>query len=556
MVWIEQSNEVVLETTTHRIHQYTTVGTYSIQVVRPGRVEVLVVGGGGGGGCGGNFSPAGGGGGGGVVYVSDLYINTGNITVTVGSGGQGFLEAYATNGDYSAFSNIVALGGGGGGSQQWWIPELAGTNQRGYDGASGGGGARSASNGVSIKTIGLGNNGGSSPGVNTVSAGGGGGGGATQAGGAPGGGVAGAGGQGYTSSITGTAIVYGSGGGGGRRDNNGGAGGSNAGNGGGFGGTTSPGGDGVPNRGGGGGGGMTRSSATNSAENKGGNGGSGVVILRYPVLEYLANSNVFLSQIADTFNGSNSPIWLGSLYTNSTSPLLAGIPGIPNSNSIIGASSFRGKTRNVIVAEYDARKTESYSNSSPTTFVDISGNGYNLTFNQAPTYNTSPFRVFMNSNVFAASSAQSINLQNGYSIEALINFTSNPNNNFKVFSYTTSNNSNGLQLQVDTTNKMYLSNSQTGIFRNETILASNTWYHVVFTSSNTSYVNGTSNATTGATSILTTGNRVLSVGDVGGTRSLLGNVAFLKLYNYVKSSNEVSISYESAKRLYPAYNIA
>jgi hypothetical protein len=557
MVWIEQSNDIVLETTTHRIHQYTTVGTYSIQVVRPGRVEVLVVGGGGGGGCGGNFSPAGGGGGGGVVYVSDLYINTGNITVTVGSGGQGFIEGYATNGGSSAFSNIVAEGGGGGGSQQWWIPALAGTNQPGYNGASGGGGSRGASNGISNKIIGLGNNGASSPGVNTISAGGGGGGGAIQVGGNPGGAAAGAGGQGYTSMITGTSVVYGSGGGGGRRDNNGGAGGTNAGNGGGFGGTISPGGNAVQNCGGGGGGGMTRTSSTSAAENKGGNGGSGIVIVKYSISGYTAGSNVFLSQVQNTFNTSNTsntPIWFGSFYTSNST--MAGIPYIPSSNSTISMNSLRGKTRSVITADYDARKAESYSNTASTTFFDLSGNGNNLTFNQAPTYNTTPFSVSMTSNIFASSTVRPINLQNSYSVEALFNFTSNPNNNFKLFSYTTSNNSNGIQLQVDNTNKMYLSNSQTGIFRNETILASNTWYHVVFTSSNTSYVNGTSNATTGSTAVLTTGSRTLTIGDIGGTRGMPGNIAFVKLYNYVKGSNDVSVSYESAKRLYPAYNIA
>lgn len=541
MVWILQSNEILSDDGYYRIHQYTTVGTYDVQVVRPGRVEVLVVGGGGAGGTGnGVFSPGGGGGGGGVVYVSDLYINTGNLTVTVGTGGVSSLTLASTNGSNSSFSNIVALGGGNGGGNN-------GAPSSGGSGGSGGGAGRGGTSGSSTKTIGLGNNGGLS-----TNAGGAGGGGATQVGVNATGTSGTAGGQGYTSSISGVATVYGSGGGGGRRSGVGGAGGTNAGNGGGFGGNSLGGGGGVANRGGGGGGGQ--SSGTAGAQAQGGNGGSGIVIVKYSITGYTSGSNVFLSQVQNTFNTSNTPIWFGSFYTSNTS--MAGIPYIPSSNSIISVNSLRGKTRSVVSADYDARKAESYSNAASTTFFDLSGNGYNLTFNQAPTYNSTPFSVSITSNIFASSTVLPINLQNGYSVETLINFTSNPNNNFKLFSYTASNNSNGIQLQVDNTNKMYLSNSQTGIFRNETILASNTWYHVVFTSSNTSYVNGTSNATTGSTTVLATGNRTLTVGDIGGTRGMPGNVAFLKLYNYVKSSNDVSISYESAKRLYPAYNVA
>jgi hypothetical protein len=544
MVWIEQSNDILIDTGTYRTHQYTTVGTYDIQVLRPGRVEVLVVGGGGAGGTGASFSPGGGGGGGGVVYVSDLYINIGTLSITVGDGGVGSLTIPPTNEGFSSFSNIIALGGGAGGSVG-----ISNATTSGYDGASGGGGGRTGAPGNSVKTIGLGNNGGAGS-----NAGGAGGGGATQIGVTSIGTSGVAGGQGYTSSISGTTTVYGSGGGGGRRSGVGGTGGTNAGNGGGFGGNSLGGDNGVANRGGGGGGGQA-TGTTGAAQNQGGNGGSGIVIMRYPTTDYLHGSNVFFSQIKDTFGESNTPIWIGRLYNDDPTSVTSGIPDIPSSNSVISVDSFRLKTKNVIVADYDVRQATSYSNNLPTTFNDLSRNNYNLVFNQTPTYSSSPFFITLTSNNYASSTTLPINLQSGYSIETLFRFSTNTNNNFKIFSYTASNNSNGIQLQVDSTNKAYLSNSQSGIFRNETTLVANTWYHAVFTSSNTSYVNGASNATTGTTNVLSTGQRTLTIGDIGGQRSMAGNVAFLKLYNYAKDSNEVAVSYESAKILYPAYNI-
>ena len=169
----------------HKIHDFTSNGTFEI-TAGAGEVEVLIVAGGGSEGGAGSGCHAGGGGGGGGIVNRFVTLGIGKYSVVVGSGG-----GYRNNGGNSSAFGLVALGGGAGG------PTLTGN---GNNGGSGGGSSRhtnSNQGGVATQPSsdagGLGNNGGGTGPTNTNPGGGGGAGGAGTNG--NGGGVGGAGKQ-------------------------------------------------------------------------------------------------------------------------------------------------------------------------------------------------------------------------------------------------------------------------------------------------------------------------------------------------------------------------
>ena len=157
----------------HKVHDFTSSGTFEI-TAGTGEVEVLVVGGGGSEGGGNSGCHGGGGGGGGGVFHRFITLGVGKYQVTIGGGG-----GWRSNGGDSRFFSIRALGGGAGG------PSLTG---HGNSGGSGGGASRhttsnqgGSSTQLSQVLGGLGNAGGNI-GSNTNPGGGGGAGGVGQSG--------------------------------------------------------------------------------------------------------------------------------------------------------------------------------------------------------------------------------------------------------------------------------------------------------------------------------------------------------------------------------------
>jgi len=119
-------SDIVVNSIEYRIHTFTSIGTFSFQVLRGGQVDYLVVAGGGGGGVGGRSSDAwAGGGGAGGLILANTYLNILSYSVVVGAGGTG------ANGNNSSIFGSTAIGGGRGGDD--------GSSSR-YDGLSGGSG--------------------------------------------------------------------------------------------------------------------------------------------------------------------------------------------------------------------------------------------------------------------------------------------------------------------------------------------------------------------------------------------------------------------------------
>ena len=120
----------------HRIHVFTSPGTFT--VTQGGTVEYLIVAGGGGGGTGsGGFTGGGGGGAGGVIFGSTS-VTPQSYTITVGSGGARLQVTSNTSdtggkGSNSSAFGVTAEGGGGGGSHN------TGDGPESMNGGSGGG---------------------------------------------------------------------------------------------------------------------------------------------------------------------------------------------------------------------------------------------------------------------------------------------------------------------------------------------------------------------------------------------------------------------------------
>ena len=248
----------------------TYTGSGTITITTAGFADILIIGGGGGGGGNG----AGGAGAGGYAALSNYYLPTGTLTITVGAGGAiSDLSSLATTGNPSIINTFVATGGtqgygyagrqggdsktgsGNGGAGNLAVSSIAPSSFLSIQGSTGGAGLDSTNN-----------------------SGGGGGGGAGGAGAAATSGAGGAGGIGAASSITGSSVTRGGGGGGGARVS-GGTGGTGGGGNGGVG-VSTAGTAGSANTGGGGGSGG-RDYTTGGT--LGGAGGSGIVIVRVAV---------------------------------------------------------------------------------------------------------------------------------------------------------------------------------------------------------------------------------------------------------------------------------
>ena len=293
------SGGTIATTGGHRIHTFTSNGTFEVS---GGSLtcDVLVVAGGGGG----SSWPLGAGGGAGGLVYTNLNV-TGTNLIAVGAGGVGGCGVYSLggNGSNSVFGSITAYGGGHGAC----YGHAAGS------GGSGGGGAWFAAPGDAAN--GQGNAGG--VGVQSYQEsdrGQGGGGGAGAVGGEGVIGQAGAGGVGLEYDISGTETYYAGGGGGSGEapavDGQGGLGGGGKG--------SNDGGDnGLPFSGGGGGG-SERDGTTQA-----GAGGSGIVIVRYPLSPgIITNTPTYDADGNLTNDGNFAYAWNGENRLVAAEPLV------------------------------------------------------------------------------------------------------------------------------------------------------------------------------------------------------------------------------------------
>lgn len=269
---------------------------------------------------------------------------------------------------------------------------------------------------------------------------------------------------------------------------------------------------------------------------------------------------ITLLQIKNEMLGSSTPILFSQYYANASSGFTTGVSGIPNTGNVISMSHFRGKSKTTTTtttasAAYDVRSTTSYSGSG-TALNDISGNGYNLTFNTAPTYTTAPNSVTLTTLAQRALGTALVSVpitNSAYSVELLFKFSANSGNFDKLFSYAVSNDRDGLQVQMQPSNQIYLWNAanSNGLYQTSPVtMTTNTWYHVVFSVNSTGgtiYINNVSKACNAYTSTLSTVARYFTLGDQASTRTLRGSYAVARFYNNTLSSTDVASLYNDLK---------
>lgn len=518
----------------YKLHVFYNIGSDTLVINdsgTDGTVEYLVVAGGGGGG----MDMGGGGGGGGVLMGRHTVVSGSSMAVTVGSGGLGApggsqkrsdggstqpgahqFTISATNGGNSVFGSYTAIGGGYGGSSYFdYTPNLG----IGSSGGSGGGTSGYSNGGVKAGqagTAGQGHSGGQGGGQHYSGGGGGAGGPGISSPAQP------HGGPGVINDILGTSYYWAGGGGGSSYSLATGGNGGNGGGGGGALGTTTGGGSalnvggpglgGSPNsqtntRGGsagvntgGGGGGGSHFNANNS----GGEGGSGIVVVRYPI---------------------NRPI-----------------PAYVTTGLIL---------------MLDAGNPASYPGSG-TTWYDLSGNGYNFTLTNGPTYSSDNggVLVFDGTNDYARATNVALwqNIRNiTYSMWFRSSITSTRQGLISTHENTGGSYQDSIEIEIQSNNTAFVGfRSTNGSFYQAsaaTTLSANTWYNLTGTLDGDSikyYLNGNllgtaswpntniNNAPSGALLLANYGNIFLN-----------GKVGSMMAYNRSLSSTEVLQNFNS-----------
>jgi hypothetical protein len=216
-----------------------------------------------------------------------------------------------------------------------------------------------------------------------------------------------------------------------------------------------------------------------------------------------------------------------------------------------GVSYVGGGTRTSTfpIVIYDFTDTRSYTGTSSTSVYDISGNTFTATFNTAPTYNANPKYITITSGtVSAISSSTLVDITKGFTLEIMFMFTQNAGNAPVLWSYAVGTDNNGIQLQLDSSNFLYIFNTNgSTILKASVACLATTWNHYVFTSAGDMYLNGTNISTTGTLGTFTNASRTFSVGDINRTRSMIGNYAFVELHGCVLSQSEVATIYTSLR---------
>jgi hypothetical protein len=312
----------------YTVVKFTANGTFN--VTEEINATVLVVAGG----ASGGFKGSGGGGAGGLIYNTS-YNATGNITVVIGTGGEGATTdgQTGTRGGNSSFGSLEANGGGSGGHG----------GDGGIGGSGGGAGYNTVNNGGVATPAGQGYAGGDCDNCNQAAGGypGGGGGGAGGLGQNGSASVGGNGGIGINYTINGSTVCYAGGGG---------ASGATPGNAtcGGSGGSTVNGANpsaGTNGTGGGGGaGGSTKS----------GTGGSGVVIIRFLTPKEPTNITCYAQTETPQYNGTMMNYTFTGIFINPTASsqtvnlsVTANGTVVATNNSVaIAANSFATLTGN------------------------------------------------------------------------------------------------------------------------------------------------------------------------------------------------------------------
>jgi hypothetical protein len=203
----------------------------------------------------------------------------------------------------------------------------------------------------------------------------------------------------------------------------------------------------------------------------------------------------------------------------------------------------------------DATDDVSNPSNSSSTWIDISGNGRNLTFS-GPFF--SPFchpgcanSLLFQSNQTAQTSPVTISYPNGYTIESVVRFT-NTSDGDGIFEFDESSSGKFINVQRESNGTIRFEVNQGNQLLSASTTTNNLWYHItcVYNSSTQLakiYINGVEDASgTYASTTSTTGSIILGLHDT----YLDGSISLTRFYSIPFTPSQVLINFNYTKSVY------
>ena len=207
--------------------------------------------------------------------------------------------------------------------------------------------------------------------------------------------------------------------------------------------------------------------------------------------------------------------------------------------------------------EFFVDATDSISNpsNSSSTWIDISGNGRNLTFS-GPTFSSFCHPGCANSLTFqtnetAQTSPVTISYPNGYTIESVVRFT-NTSDGDGIFEFDESSSGKYINVQRESNGKIRFEVNQGNQLLSVSTTTNNLWYHItcVYNSSTQLakiYINGVEDASgTYASTTSTTAPIILGLHDT----YLDGSISLTRFYSIPLTPSQVLINFNYTKSVY------
>ena len=251
---------------------------------------------------------------------------------------------------------------------------------------------------------------------------------------------------------------------------------------------------------------------------------------------------------------SNTKLLITSQEMNPTADL-AGLHSVTSSN--IGWTSSLPEFIVRQGLEFFVDATDSISNNpySSSNWIDISGNGRNLTFSGPFFYavcrpGCAQCLVF-GGNQTAQTSEVTISYPDGYTIESVICF-SNLSNGDSIFKFNDENDGKYINVQRETTDRIRFEVNQGNQLLSTSTTTNNLWYHItcVYNSSTQLakiYINGVEDASgTYSSTTSTTAPIVLGLHDY----YLDGNISLTRFYSIPFTPSQVLLNYNYTKSVY------
>jgi len=208
-----------------------------------------------------------------------------------------------------------------------------------------------------------------------------------------------------------------------------------------------------------------------------------------------------------------------------------------------------------LIMNLDAGNTASYPGTG-NIWYDLSGNGYNGTLTNGPTYNSSNGGsiVLDGTNDYINGASISSQLTGDITVEAWIKISTAPSDWVRVIgtgANPSGNRTFGLWYDINRRLLWQRYGATDPGIQPANVLSYNTWYNIVATTSGNShtvYINGASVGTATANGPWSASNESITLGSAVSIHAYLtGNMAVSRIYNRGLSSNEVLQNYNAIK---------